>query len=368
MSVIHRPALGFGLLAIWLLSLSCVVTPVQAQSNPSRPFVRVTALHSFSPYTDAAAHKNLDGANFQAPLTRGNDGNFYGVSYDGGANGAGTVFRVTRTGVLTTIYQFAATDGANPAGPLLLVAPGTFAGTTRSGGASDQGTVFKITTGGALPFLKSAGVGMDASYTVSLQGGTRTNTGSNYRYQSHDEQLSGQFGGLNIKGGYQYIGPYFSAPGYWGKVGSWTNPTNVRGPVVAAKYALTPNLTLKADAQFYKAAYGQLANGGRIPSPLQQDDRVTRYQVGLGYGLSSAYAVDLGYEDVVYDLKNRNATLFAAGKPHESYLTFGLGHSFNNNASLKLLYQVINYNDKGTGFDPIDRDGGIAVGQFQIKF
>jgi hypothetical protein len=71
---------------------------------------------------------------------------------------------------------------------------------------------------------------------------------------------------------------------------------------------------------------------------------------------------------VQYDLRNVNGTLFQAGKPEESYLTFGIGHSFNENASLKLLYQVVKYNDKATGFDPIDHDGNVAVGQFQIKF
>jgi hypothetical protein len=229
-------------------------------------------------------------------------------------------------------------------------------------------TVYGADANGALPFGRSIGLGIDASYAISLQGGTKTNTGSNYRYQSNEEQLSVQFGGLNLKGGYQYVGPYFSAPGYWGRVGAWTNPTNVQGPIVSAKYAITPKLDLKANAQFYKAAYGTTAGGGVITSPLQQGDKLTRYQVGLGYGLSSAYAVDLGYEDVTYDLRNNNGTLVNAGKPHESYLTFGLGHSFNQNASLKLLYQIVNYNDKGTGFDTVDRNGGVAVGQFEVKF
>nr|MDQ2687252.1 hypothetical protein [Armatimonadota bacterium] len=229
-------------------------------------------------------------------------------------------------------------------------------------------TVYGADVNGLLPFLRSAGLGVDASYAVSLQGGTRTNTGSNFRYQAHEEQLSAQFGALSLKGGYQYVGPYFSAPGAWGKIGSWTNPTNVRGPIASARYALTPKLTLKADAQFYRAAYGAQANGARITSPLQQDDRVTRYQFGVGYGLSSAYAVDLGYEDVVYDLKDRSGTLFGPGKPRESYLTLGVGHSFNSSASLKLLYQIVKYDDRGTGFDPLDHDGGVALGQFQVKF
>lgn len=239
-----------------------------------------------------------------------------------------------------------------------------------NGRSYNKQTVYGADVNGALPFLRNLALGVDASYNVSLNGGTKNenNTGHNYRYQSHEEQLSAQFGGLNIKGGYQYVGPYYTAPGYWGKLGAWTNPTNVQGGIVAAKYALTPKLTLKANGQFYRAAYGTQANGDLINSPLQQDDRVRRYQVGVGFGLTSTNAVDLGYENVRYELKNVNGTLNQAGNPEESYLTFGVGHSFNNNASLKLLYQVVKYNDRGTGFDPVNHDGNVAVGQFQIKF
>lgn len=254
-----------------------------------------------------------------------------------------------------------------------LAVPGSGGNPTdpRTGRPYNKLTVYGADVNGVLPFglggfVKKGGIGLDAAYTVSVQGGLKTNAGgTGALYQSHEEQLAAQFGALSVKGGYQFVGPYFTAPGYWGKLGAWTNPTNVKGGIVSGKYAFTPKLALKADAQFYKAAYGG------TNSPLQQDDKVTHYAVGLGYGLSSAYAVDLGYEQVLYDLKNRAGTAvtgIVAGKPKESYLTFGVGHSFNNNASLKLLYQIVQYNDKGTGFDAANHDGGVAVGQFSIKF
>jgi uncharacterized repeat protein (TIGR03803 family) len=37
---------------------------------------------------------------------QGSDGNFYGTSEYGGANGRGTVFQVTPTGMLTTLVSF----------------------------------------------------------------------------------------------------------------------------------------------------------------------------------------------------------------------------------------------------------------------
>ena len=242
----------------------------------------------------------------------------------------------------------------------------------------DRLTVYGADFNGALPFglpgVKKGGILLDASYTVSAQGFNQgfNNVGNGFRYSSTDDQIGAAFGGLTLKGGYQYVGPDFSAPGYWGRVGAWSNPTNVRGPVVSAKFAFTPKLSLNADYEEYKAAYGTNKNGTLVNSPLQQNDHLDRYQVGLNYGLSSAYGVDLGYEDVLYKLSNTNGTLVRGGNPHESYVNIGIGHTISNNASIKLLYQIVHYDDKGTGFDPNagggKEDGGIAVGQFQLKF
>ena len=239
-------------------------------------------------------------------------------------------------------------------------------------------TVYGADFNGALPFglpgVKKGGILLDASYTVSPQGFNQgfNNVGNGFRYSSTDDQIGAAFGGLSLKGGYQYIGPDFSAPGYWGRVGAWTNPTNVRGPVVSAKFAFTPKLSLLADYEAYKAAYGTNKNGSLVDSPLQQGDHLYRYQVGFNYGLSSAYGLDLGYEDVLYKLNNNSGTLAAAGNPHESYVNIGIGHTISNNASIKLLYQIVHYDDKGTGFDTTagggKEDGGVAVGQFQLKF
>jgi hypothetical protein len=247
----------------------------------------------------------------------------------------------------------------------------TFAGGSpvdpSSGKSYNKLTVWGGQLNGVLPFglaglVKKGGIGVDASFDESLQGGLSTNTGNGFKYEQTTDQLRLQFGPLAVEGGYQYVGPYYTAPGYWGTDGAWTNPTNVRGGIVSGKYDITSRLSLKADGEWYKAAYGGLT------SPLQSGDTMDHYKVGIGYGLTSAYAVDLGYEAVLWDLKDNAGTLAAPGKPTESYITFGIGHTFNQNASLKLLYQIVQYNDKGTGFDPSDRNGGVALGQFEVKF
>ena len=89
-----------------------------------------------------------------SPVQAG-DGDLYGTTYEGGANGKGTIFKLTPAGALTTIYSFNTTDGAFPAGSLLLATNGYLYGTTWEGGTGTVGTVFRITPAGALTSLHS---------------------------------------------------------------------------------------------------------------------------------------------------------------------------------------------------------------------
>jgi uncharacterized repeat protein (TIGR03803 family) len=91
------------------------------------------------------------------------DGNFYGTTYYGGAGGncdggCGTVFKITAGGMLTTLHRFDDTDGGYPSAALVQATDGNFYGTTNTGGAivgGGAGTVFKITAGGTLTSLHS---------------------------------------------------------------------------------------------------------------------------------------------------------------------------------------------------------------------
>jgi uncharacterized repeat protein (TIGR03803 family) len=114
----------------------------------------LTVLHSFCTQTGCAG-----GAAPTAGLVLGTDGNFYGTAEGAGANGGGTVFKITSQGVFTTLYNFCVqprcTDGSSPTGALTQGTDGNFYGTTNGGGANGDGTVFKITPQGALTTLYS---------------------------------------------------------------------------------------------------------------------------------------------------------------------------------------------------------------------
>jgi uncharacterized repeat protein (TIGR03803 family) len=96
----------------------------------------------------------------------GPDGNFYGTTYQGGANGDGTVFKITREGTVETLHSFDATDGAFPYAGLVLGADGSSYGTTIAGGANEAyGTVFKLNRDGTLETLHSFD-GTDGEYPL----------------------------------------------------------------------------------------------------------------------------------------------------------------------------------------------------------
>ena len=119
------------------------------QDHPSG---KETVLHNFD---------STDGANPTAKLININ-GTLYGTTPERGANGYGTVFSITQSGHLTTVYNFAGypTDGASPVGALTNV-NGTLYGETFEGGTYNDGTVFSVTTTGHETVLHSFADGSD---------------------------------------------------------------------------------------------------------------------------------------------------------------------------------------------------------------
>ncbi len=116
----------------------------------------LTTLYSF-----CALRNCIDGIGPYAGLVQATDGNFYGTTYEGGAVDYGTVFKITPAGTLTTLYSFCSktncADGYIPYATLVQATDGNFYGTTTQGDGAygNGGTVFKITPSGALTTLYS---------------------------------------------------------------------------------------------------------------------------------------------------------------------------------------------------------------------
>ncbi len=118
-------------------------------------------------YTTLFSFGGTNGANPFAGLVQGFDGDFYGMTPTGGSTsgssacpfGCGTVFKLTPAGAVTTLYNFCSQtncpDGELPYGGLMLATNGNLYGTTAGGGANGYGTVFEITPKGKLTTLHS---------------------------------------------------------------------------------------------------------------------------------------------------------------------------------------------------------------------
>ncbi|HSB68293.1 MAG TPA: choice-of-anchor tandem repeat GloVer-containing protein [Candidatus Methylomirabilis sp.] len=118
----------------------------------------VTGTPTGTPTLHAFTIVGAGGAYPAAGLLRDAAGNLYGTTSEKGTQGYGTVFKLTwnegaGTFTFTPLYSFNGSDGENPLGGLVRDLAGNLYGTTSSGGTSTSGTIFKLTPTGSLSTL-----------------------------------------------------------------------------------------------------------------------------------------------------------------------------------------------------------------------
>ncbi len=206
----------------------------------------LTTLHSFC--SEASC---TDGSNPEGAMVQGEDGNLYGITAAGGANGStGTLFKITLSGSLTTLHSFCSqsdcTDGGYPSAGMVQGTDGNLYGTTSEGGANNFGTVFKITARGVLTTLHSFDSTEGAPSYAGLVQGT-----------------NGSFFGTTPVGGTSKDGTAFSlAVG----LGPFVETQTSSGKVGSAVKILGTNLTGSTTVRFngtaavFKVASSSLIN------------------------------------------------------------------------------------------------------------
>jgi uncharacterized repeat protein (TIGR03803 family) len=140
----------------------------------------VTVLHTFTTL-DANAH-NTDGSNPWGGVTQGEDGSLYGGTLAGGPNGNGVVFKVTPAGAFTVIRSFAANYPSGPSGsnldgrgpiPPVQYSDGNLYGATAYGGANGQGTLYRVSPTGTFTTIHSFNALVAAPGGYTNVGGTQ---------------------------------------------------------------------------------------------------------------------------------------------------------------------------------------------------
>ncbi len=175
--------------------------------------------------------------------------------------------------------------------------------------------------------------------------------------------------------GYRRIDPLFSAPGDWGRIGIWWNPTDIKGFQAHAAYNFTPKFWIGANAGWYTGTettdrFGDVG--------LSNDDKLNHYRLDLGFQLCDKAMLKLGWEQVQWDLADRGN--FIGGKPREQWYNVGLDWDLGNRAKFSFLWQISDYNSHGvSGFSPFPggsdalvngtrATGGLITTQITIKF
>jgi uncharacterized repeat protein (TIGR03803 family) len=92
------------------------------------------------------------------------NGRLYGITYNGGDAGYGTIYRITPDGQFASLYSFPETSGgdrtnwagANPIGTLVQGKDGAFYGITQSGGVAGVGTLYRYSEKDGLTHFAAA--------------------------------------------------------------------------------------------------------------------------------------------------------------------------------------------------------------------
>ncbi|MCU0782427.1 MAG: hypothetical protein MUF04_15210, partial [Akkermansiaceae bacterium] len=197
------------------------------------PGGEVTTLVAFTDTVEP--HK---GAMPGASLVRGSDGYLYGSTSLGGATGWGTVFRMTPGGEMTTLVEFDGignpNKGITPSSALLQGTDGNFYGTTYEGGSYNFGTIYQMTPAGKLTTL------------VSFSLNERVNKGA-HPYSGLIEGSDGCFYGTTLAGGSYVQGTVFKTTpaGDLTTLVEFAGGANGSGPAAG--------LVLAGDGNFYGA-------------------------------------------------------------------------------------------------------------------
>jgi len=103
---------------------------------------QLTILYTFCPKANCVELEIPNG------IIQGSDGNFYGTTYEGGANNSGTIFQVSSTGKFKVLHSFCGgcADGDAPLALPIQGSDGNFYGTALS--YPDSGVVYKLTPSG----------------------------------------------------------------------------------------------------------------------------------------------------------------------------------------------------------------------------
>lgn len=181
-----------------------------------------------------------------------------------------------------------------------------------------------------------------------------------------DARLGYQSGRFHIVGGWKQIDPLFGAPGFWDQIGRYKNPVNLTGFFGKVAYDFG-RFSIDGSAASYNSVRDGIVGTGLVDLP-GGDHLIQHYTANLKVNFrafNGSNQIGFGWERVNWD------PLGLPAKAREQYFTLSYGHQFSENTSFRLLYQIVDYADKGAGLwtEPFGKyEGGLAVSQISVRF
>ena len=253
-----------------------------------------------------ASFNGSDGEYPQCSLIADANGDLFGTTPDGGANGNGTVFKIVNNGTPsapsyasppTTVVSFNGSDGGYPLGSLIADANGDLFGTTFLGGANSDGAVFEIAK-------TATGYASAPTILVSFNGSNGA-----YPHGSLIADANGDLFGTTYQGGANGDGAVFEIVN--------------NGTLAAPSYASTPT-TL---ASFYGGGNGYYPQGSLIADANGDLFGTTGTDGTYGYGTIFEIAQTAsGYAGAPTILASFNSS--DGQNPHGSLIADAIGDLF----------------------------------------
>lgn len=182
--------------------------------------------------------------------------------------------------------------------------------------------------------------------------------------------------GANV--GWRHIDPLFNAPGDWGRIGIWWNPSDIEGFWAKAFFNVNSKLMIHGSYEMYEGTNTDVFNASFVG--LSSADEVSSAKLDLVFNLNDSVTMWLGGEWVNWDLAARLAPgdggNFLGGETEEVWYNVGFKYRMGDKAWWSIKWQISDYDSKGTsGMNPFSffsgsgvAKGGLITSTLGIKF
>jgi hypothetical protein len=180
---------------------------------------------------------------------------------------------------------------------------------------------------------KLAGFGVMGSYNRSENDVASSRT----KNVATDVTASRMFGKIDLTGGYRNIERNFNAPGAWERLGTYQNPTDIKGYYGKASLPV-----------------GKLGLSGELHQYDWGTTEITNVRGGVSLGVGSGTLMVGAEQNKV-----------KSGNVKQNYTNVGYGTQLSSATSFKLMYQLIDYKNFASSANP---KGSVLTGTFNVKF